>query len=97
MFDVCGALKNTQNIRKLRETVFSIDNPYNTISLFSVCDYLKFLQEQILKCVSSTWSDEYYIRHLNNRSVGWFSRKIGKLGDYYIQNKELVVSSQGKH
>ena len=50
-----------------------------------------------LKGEASTRSAEYYIRPLKNWSVGWFSRQIGKWGDYYIHNKEFIVSLQGKH
>ena len=95
--DVWDALKNTQNTQKLRKTGFSVENPYDTIRLFSVCEYLKLLQWGKLKGGAATRSDEYYIRPLNNPRFEWFSRKIGKCGYYYIQNKKLIVSLQVKH
>ena len=95
--DVCDALKNTQNTQKLRKTGFSVKNPYYDICLFAVRDYLKLFLEGKLKGEATTRSAKYYIRTLKNRSVGWFYRHIGKWGDYYIQNKELIVSLQGKN
>ena len=77
-------------------TGFSVENPYDNIRLFSVCDYLKLLPEGKLKGEAATWSSKYYIRPLKNRSVGWFSSHIGKWGDYYIQNNELIVRLQCK-
>ena len=50
-----------------------------------------------LKGEAATRSAEYYIWPLKNRSVEWFYRQIGKWGDYYIQNKELIISLQGNH
>ena len=82
--DVCDAMENTQNTQNLRKTGFSVDNPYDTIRLFSVCDYLKLLSKGKLKGEADTRSAEYYIHFLKNWSVGWFSRQIGKWGDYYI-------------
>ena len=49
IYDVCDALKKTQNKRKLSKTGFSVDNPYNTIRLFAVSEYLKLLLEGNLK------------------------------------------------
>ena len=57
------------------------ENPYDKIRLFAIRDYLKLLLEGKLKGEATTQSDEYYIRPLNNQSVGWFSRQIGKWGD----------------
>ena len=68
--DFCDALKNTRSTQKLRKTGFSVDNPYGTIRLFSICDYLKILLEGKLKGEYATWSAEYYIQLLKNWSVG---------------------------
>ena len=87
----------TRNTRKLSKNGFSVDNPYDTIRLFAVSNYLKLLLEDKLKGETATCSAKYYIRPLKNRSVEWFSRKIGKWGDYYIQNKESIFSLQAKH
>ena len=76
--DVCDALKNTRNTQKLRKTGFSVEKPYDTICIFSVCDYLKLLLKGELKDESATQSAEYHIQPLKNQSVGWFYTQIGK-------------------
>ena len=95
--DVFDAMKHTQNTQKVRKTGFSVEISYNTIRLLAVCGHLRLLLEGRLKGEATTWSSKYYIRPLNNKSVEWFSRKIGNWGYYYIQNKELIFSLQGKH
>ena len=70
IYNVCDALKNTQNIRKLRKTGFSVENPYDTIRLFTVCDHLKLLSARKVKGEGPTKSAKYYICPLKNWSVG---------------------------
>ena len=92
--EMCDSLKNK---RKVQRAAFSLDSPYDTIRVLAVRDYIQFLFDGRLKVDSSTSSAKRYIPLVKNRSVEWFARNILQWGDYFIKNKQLPVSSHGKH
>ena len=81
----------------MKKAAFSLENPYDMMSVLGVREYLKLLADGGLKEESATKAATSYTRVINNCSIEWFARQIGTCGDYFVKHKKLLVIKQGVH
>ena len=76
--DICNYLRNN---RRIKRAAFYPKTLYDTISVLALQEYLQLIVEGGLKEELAIKAATRYIRVINNCSVRWFLRQLGKCGE----------------
>ena len=89
-------MKNKKRMKQ-KACGFFFDTPYVAIRVLAIWDYIWLLSDGLLKDGPSEAVAKTNVKMIKNRRIRWFPLQILTCGDYFIEYKALLISSQGKH